>query len=72
MKYEYGLLSVQIFNAILLHFSRLLRNSPRPWVRHTHSSASPSSLEKIHQKAKSSKSIQPHQYLILYGNKVLY
>ena len=72
MKYKDGLRSVQIFNAILLHFSRLLRNSPRPWVRHTHISALPSSLEKIHQKAKSSKSLQPYLYFILYGNKVLY
>jgi len=32
VKFKYGLCSLQIFNAILLRFSRLLRNSPRPWV----------------------------------------
>jgi len=45
VKFKYGLCSLQIFNAILLRFSRLLRNSPRPWVRHTRSPALPGSLE---------------------------
>ncbi len=54
MKFDCGLCSLQIFNAILLRFSRLLRNSPRPWVKHTRSPATPDSLEKPHQKAKSS------------------
>ncbi|MCD6516818.1 MAG: hypothetical protein J7L72_05290, partial [Candidatus Aminicenantes bacterium] len=44
MKFRYGLCSLQIFNAILLHFSRRLRNSPRPWVRHTQRPASPDAL----------------------------
>jgi hypothetical protein len=61
MKFRYDLCSLQIFNAILLHFSRLLRNSPRPWVRHTRRSALPSTLEKPHPKAKSSMS--PYPYL---------
>ena len=60
MKFRYDLRSLQIFNAFLLYFSRLVRNFPRPWVRHTHSSAKLSSLEKIHQKAKSSKSLKSH------------
>jgi len=55
----YGLCSLQIFNAILLRFSRLLRNSPRPWVRHTRRPALPDTLEKPHPKAKSSMSLQP-------------
>jgi len=60
VKFKYGLCSLQIFNAILLRFSRLLRNSPRPWVRHTRSPALPGSLEKPHPKAKSSMSLQPY------------
>jgi len=60
MKFRYGLCSLQIFNAILLHFSRRLRNSPRPWVRHTQRPASPDALEKPHPKAKSSMSPRPH------------
>ncbi len=51
--------SLQIFNAIPLRFSRLMRNSPRPWVKHAHSPASLDSLEKPHQKAKSSMSLNP-------------
>jgi len=34
MKFRCGLCSLQIFNAIPLRFSRRLRNSPRPWVKH--------------------------------------
>jgi hypothetical protein len=60
MKFRYGLRSLQIFNAILLRFSRRLRNSPRPWVRHTQRPASPDALEKPHPKAKSSMSPCPH------------
>jgi len=60
VKFRYGLCSLQIFNAILLHFSRRLRNSPRPWVKHTQRPALPDSLEKPHPKAKSSMSLQPH------------
>jgi len=67
VKFRYGLCSLQIFNAILLRFSRLLRNSPRPLVRHTRSPASPDSLEKPHPKAKSSMSLQPHlNFIKLY------
>jgi len=68
MKFMCGLCSLQIFNAIPLRFSRLLRNSPRPWVRHTHSPATPDSLEKTHQKAKSSMSLQPHQKHFTFYN----
>ena len=64
MKFRCGLSSLQIFNAILPRFSRLLRNSPRPWVKHAPSPAAPGSLEKPHQKAKSSMSLQPHQNFI--------
>jgi hypothetical protein len=60
VKFRYGLCSLKIFNAILLRFSRRLRNSPRPWVRHTQRPASPNTLEKPHLKAKSSMSLQPH------------
>jgi len=60
MKFRYGLCSLQIFNAILFRFSRRLRNSPRPWVRHTQRPASPGALEKPHPKAKSSMSPHPH------------
>jgi len=56
---------VQIFNAILLSFSRRLRNSPRPWVKHTQRPTTSDSLEKPHQKAKSSMSLQTHQNFIL-------
>jgi hypothetical protein len=59
-KIRYGCRSLKIFNAILLHFSRLLRNSPRSWVRHTRRPALPGTLEKPHPKAKSSISLQPH------------
>jgi hypothetical protein len=52
--------SFQIFNAILLRFPRLLRNSPRSWVRHTRRPALPGTLEKPHPKAKSSMSPRPH------------
>jgi len=55
--------SLQIFNAILFRFSRLLRNSPRPWVKNAHSPSSPGSLEKTHQKAKSSMSLNPYPQL---------
>jgi len=55
---------VQIFNAILLRFSRRLRNSPRPWVKHTRRPTTPDSLKKPHKKAKSSMSLQPHQNFI--------
>ncbi|MFW6140773.1 MAG: hypothetical protein ACOC5S_05410, partial [Acidobacteriota bacterium] len=47
MKFKYGLCSVQIFNAILLRFYRRLRNSPRPWVKHTRRPASPDTLKKL-------------------------
>jgi len=50
----------KIFNAILLRFSRLLRNSPRPWVKHTRSPAPPDTLQKPHPKAKSFMALQPH------------
>jgi hypothetical protein len=58
--------SLQIFNAIPLRFSRRLRNSPRPWVKHTQRPTPSDSLEKPHQKAKSSMSLQPHQNFIIY------
>jgi hypothetical protein len=58
------LVLVQIFDAILLRFSRRLRNSPRPWVKHAQRPTSSDSLEKTHQKAKSSMSLQPHQNFI--------
>jgi len=64
VKYRYGLCSLQIFNAILFRFSRRLRNSPRPWDRHTQRPALPDALEKPHPKAKSSMSLQPHLYFI--------
>jgi len=63
---------VQISNAILLRFSRLLRNSPRPWVKHTHRPTTSDSLEKPHQKAKSSMSLQPHQNFIRYTSSDLH
>jgi len=66
MKFRYGLCSLKIFNAILLRFSRLLRNSPRPWVRHTQSPALPDGLEKPHPKAKSSMSPRPHLNFIRF------
>ncbi len=64
MKFRCGLCSLQIFNAIPLRFSRRLRNSPRPWVRHTQRPTTSDSLENPHQKAKSSMSLQPHQNFI--------
>jgi len=66
MKFRYGLCSLQIFNAILLRISRRLRNSPRPWVRHTQSPALPDALEKPHPKAKSSMSLRPHLNFIRF------
>jgi hypothetical protein len=63
MKLRVWIRSLQIFNAIPLRFSRLLRNSPRPWVKHAHSPSSPGSLEKTHQKAKSSMSLNPYPQL---------
>jgi hypothetical protein len=39
---------------------RLLRNSPRPWVKHARIPASPVSLKPSAQKAKSSISLQPY------------
>jgi len=66
MKFRCGLCSLQIFNAILLHFSRRLRNSPRPWVKHAQRPTTSDSLEKTHQKAKSSMSLQPQQNFIRY------
>jgi len=65
MKLMVWIHSLQIFNAILLQFSRLLRNSPRPWVKHAPSPALPGSLEKPHQKAKSSMSLNPYHQLHL-------
>jgi len=59
------LVLVQIFNAILLRFSRRLRNSPRPWVKHAQRPTTSDSLEKTHQKAKSSMSLQPHQNFVI-------
>jgi hypothetical protein len=50
----------RFFTPFFAMYFRLLRNSPRPWVKHAHSSASLSSLKHITQKAKSSKSLQPH------------
>jgi hypothetical protein len=67
MKFRYGLCSLKIFNAILLRFSRLLRNSPRSWVRHTRRPASPGTLEKPHPKAKSSMSLHPHLNFLKIG-----
>jgi len=64
MKFRGGLCSLQIFNAIPLRFSRRLRNSPRPWVKHTQRPTTSDSLENTHQKAKSSMSLQPHQNFI--------
>jgi hypothetical protein len=64
MKFGCGLCSLQIFNAIPLRFSRRLRNSPRPWVKHAQRPTTSDSLEKTHQKAKSSMSLQPHQNFI--------
>jgi len=55
--------SLQIFNAILLRFSRRLRNSPRPWVRHAQRPATPDALKKLHQKAKSSMSLKPYNQI---------
>ena len=66
MKFRYGLCSLQIFNAFLLRFSWRLRNSPRPWVRHTQRPALPGALEKPHPKAKSSMSLRPHLNLIRF------
>jgi len=57
--------SLQIFNAILLRFSRRLRNSPRPWVRHAQRPTTSDSLEKTHQKAKSSMSLNPYKQIYL-------
>jgi len=71
MKLRVWIRSLQIFNAILLRFSRLLRNSPRPWVRHAPSPASPGSLENPHQKAKSSMSLNPYPQLHLIPFKLL-
>jgi len=41
------------------HSFRLLRNSPRPWVKHAPSPATPDSLKDWPQKAKSSMSLLP-------------
>jgi len=60
VKFRYGVCSLKIFNAILLRFSRRLRNSPRPWVRHTQRPALLDTLENPHTKAKSLMSLQPH------------
>jgi len=64
MKFKCGLCSLQIFNAIHLRFSRRLRNSRRPWVKHTQRPTMSDSLENTHQKAKSSMSLQPQQNFI--------
>jgi hypothetical protein len=69
MKIKYGLCSLKIFNAILLRFFRLLRNSPRSWVKHTRRPASPGTLEKPHPKAKSLKPLQPH---LIFINSLLF
>ncbi len=66
MKFRHGLCSLKIFNAILLRFSLRLRNSPRPWVRHTQRPASLDALEKPHPKAKSLMSLQPHLNFIRF------
>jgi hypothetical protein len=66
VKFRYGVCSLKIFNAILLRFSRRLRNSPRPWVRHTQRPASPGTLEKPHPKAKSSMSPDPQLNFIRF------
>jgi len=65
MKFRCGLCSLQIFNAIPLRFSRRLRNSPRPWVKHAQRPTTSDSLENTHQKAKSSMSLQPHQNFVI-------
>ncbi len=60
IKFRCGLGSLQIFNAILLYFSQRLRNSRRS-VGQTYSAPSFAGYpRKIHQKAKSSMSLQPH------------
>jgi|GEM_PF-1476346 len=66
MKFRYGLCFIQIFNVILLRFSRRLRNSPLPWVRHTQRPALPDALKKPHPKAKSSMSLRPHPSFIRF------
>ena len=55
--------SLQIFNAIPLRFSRRLRNFPRPWVKHAQRPTTSDSLEKPHQKAKSSMSLNPYNQI---------
>jgi hypothetical protein len=46
---------------------RLLRNSPRPWVKHAPRPASPGSLKPSAQKAKSSISLQPYLNPLLFS-----
>jgi hypothetical protein len=65
MKLRVWIRSLQIFNAIPLRFSRRLRNSPRPWVKHAQRPTTSDSLEKPHQKAKSSMSLNPYPQLHL-------
>jgi len=64
--------SLQIFNAIPLRFSRRLRNSPRPWVRHAQRPATPDSLKKPHQKAKSSMSLNPYTQIHLLSCSLIH
>jgi len=44
IKFGGGLCSFRFLTPYLMLFFRLLRNSPRPWVRHTRSPALPGSL----------------------------
>jgi hypothetical protein len=44
IKFGGGLCSFRFLTPFLVLFFRLLRNSPRPWVRHTRSPALPDSL----------------------------
>ncbi len=71
MKLRVWILSLQIFNAILLRFSRRLRNSPRQWVRQTRRPAVPDSLEKPHPKAKSSMSLNSYNQIYLTPSKLI-
>jgi hypothetical protein len=71
MKLKVWIRSLQIFNAILLRFSLRLRNSPRPWVRHAQRPTTSDSLEKTHQKAKSSMSLNPDPQLHLSLSKLI-
>ncbi len=47
MKLRVWIRSLQIFNVIPLRFSRRLRNSPRPWVKHAQRPTRSDSLENL-------------------------